>query len=484
MLSVVDVMDDPALFAPWFSGPSWDVWRAVLKAAFALPMDDAERRLFACVAERDPPRKRVRELWAVASRRAGKDSIASLIATHFAAFESYEHRLRPGEAAHVMALAVDRNQAKVLLGYSRAFFERLPMLGSLVKRETADGLELTTGAELLIQTANFRSVRGRSIAFACLDECAFWRSDESASPDTETYVALRPGMATLPSSMLVGISSPYRRGGLLYEKWKEHYGQPDDDVLVVRGASRAFNPTLDQWIVDDAMARDPQAARAEWLGEWRDDIATYVQRDLIEAAVDDGVVVRPPVRGYFYSAFCDPSGGVSDAFTCAIAHEEGGRIVLDCLVEIGSPFNPTDATASIAATLKAYGLTSVVGDKYAASWTLDAFGRQGIEYVHSERDRSAIYSDALPLFTSGRARLLDHKRLVSQFAQLERKTTSVGRDKIDHPNGLHDDLSNAVAGAMVEASLGDDDLRTYLRAFGPNRNWAWNPLRPIPLMGV
>jgi hypothetical protein len=258
----------------------------------------------------------------------------------------------------------------------------------------------------------------------------------------------------------------------LYEKWKDHYGRPDDDVLVVRGASRTFNPLLEQWIVDDAMAKDPQVAKAEYLGEWRDDVATYLQRDLIEAAVDEGVIVRPPIRGMLYGAFADPSGGVGDSFTMAICHVEGEDIVVvDCLVEIEAPFNPTIACSDIAGTLRAYGLNSVVGDKYAQSWVIDAFARQGIEYVHSERDRTAVYADAIPIFTSGRARLLDHKCLVTQFAQLERRTTSTGRDRIDHPNGLHDDLANAVAGAMVEASLGDDELRTYLRAYGAGGGW-------------
>ena len=86
--------------------------------------------------------------------------------------------------------------------------------------------------------------------------------------------------------MLIGISTPYRRAGLLYQKHKDYFGQDDDDVLVVHGASRVFNPTLPQKIVDDALKRDPAAARAEWLAEWRDDIAAFLSRELIEAAVD------------------------------------------------------------------------------------------------------------------------------------------------------------------------------------------------------
>jgi len=179
------------------------------------------------------------------------------------------------------------------------------------------------------------------------------------------------------------------------------------------------------------------------------DVSTFLPRETIEAAVDAGVTVRPPVPGVSYKAFCDPSGGVSDAFTLAIAHAEGDAALLDCLLEIAAPFNPTTATATIAETLRQYGLREVTGDRYAQSWVVDAFQRQAVQCKHSDRDRSALYADALPLFTAGRARLLDSKRLVVQLANLERRTSAGGRDRIDHPRGNHhDDLGNSACGAL------------------------------------
>jgi hypothetical protein len=471
-MNIHQAFQDPALFGPWFQGPSWNGWGAILKAAFGLPMTRGERMLFRAVAQRDPPRKRVRELWIIAGRRAGKDSIASVIGTWFAAFENYDGRLRPGEFATVLSLAVDRLQAKIQLRYSMAYFERIPMLAGLVTRESADGLELSTGAELTILANNFRSVRGRSLACTILGECAFWRDDTSAAPADELYVAIVPGGATIPGSMIVGISSPHRRDGLLYEKWKNHFGKPDDDVLVIQAASRLLNPSLPQKIVDHALARDPAAPRSEWLAEWRDDIAAYLSRELIESAVDVGVVVRSPIPGVRYKAFADPSGGVSDSFCLAIAHVEGDMVLLDCSLEIAPPFNPTEATAEIAATLRQYNLRSVVGDRYAALWTVESFRRAGIEYKHSDIDRSAIYQNCLPLFTSGRVRLLDNRKLVAQLVNLERKTSLSGKDRISHPEvaNAHDDLSNAVAGAAVLASgvIRDPnafDIETYIKAY-------------------
>jgi hypothetical protein len=192
------------------------------------------------------------------------------------------------------------------------------------------------------------------------------------------------------------------------------------------------------------------------LGEFRPDISGYADLELIEAAVDRGVTVRPPRKGITYHAGLDPSGGVKDSFVATISHDEQGVAVLDALLEIRAPFDPAAATERVAGLLASYGLKSATGDKYAAEWVVSAFAQHKITYVHSERDRSKIYADALPLFTSGRARLLDNPRLVNQFASLERKTSSLGRDKIDHGPSGSDDACNAAALSMVLASAGPD----------------------------
>src|SRR5262245_19821130 len=63
--------------------------------------------------------------------------------------------------------------------------------------------------------------------------------------------------------------------------------------------------------------------------------------------------------------------------------------------------------------------------------------------------------------------LLEHDRLVTQLTSLERRTSRGGRDSIDHAPGGHDDIANAVAGALVTV---------YKNPGVPNFN------RPIPNM--
>jgi len=415
-------------------------------------MSDAERQFFRSVAERDPPARRVSELWCVVGRGGGKDSVASATLAHGAALFDRHDKVRPGERPLAMCLACDRDQARIVLNYTRSYFQDIPPLKEMVVRETMSGFELDNGIDVAIATNNFRSVRGRSILIAVLDECAFYRDEGSSTPDEETYRALKPGLARVPDSVLVGISTPYRKTGLLYRKFCDHYGRDDDDVLVVRGASNQFNPLISQATIDKEIEADPAGARAEWLAEFRNDISGWATRDLIEAAVDHGVTARPPRRGVAYQSFCDASGGVRDSFAAAVAHVEDRTAVLDCLVEIRAPFNPDAATAQVADVLKSYACRSTTGDRYAALWTVEAFRKCGIRYEQSERDRSSIYLDALPLFTTGRARLLDNKRLVSQFAGLERRTNPIGKDRVDHGPSGADDLCNAAAGAMVLAA--------------------------------
>ena len=86
------------------------------------------------------------------------------------------------------------------------------------------------------------------------DEFAFWRDDCSANPDLETYRACGPSL-TRTSGMWIGISSPYRRGGLLFSKFEEHFDTDDDDVLVRARHNQQFNPTIDPAVIAREMAK-------------------------------------------------------------------------------------------------------------------------------------------------------------------------------------------------------------------------------------
>lgn len=137
-----------------------------------------------------------------------------------------------------MVIAADRRQARTVLRYINGLLDSVPMLANMVQKRTAESIELSNRISIEVHTANFRAVRGYTLVGAILDELAFWRTDDSANPDAEIVAALRPGMATVPGALLLGISSPYARRGVLWQAHRDHFGKDGASVLGHRSATR------------------------------------------------------------------------------------------------------------------------------------------------------------------------------------------------------------------------------------------------------
>jgi hypothetical protein len=255
----------------------------------------------------------------------------------------------------------------------------------------------------------------------------------------------------------------------MYQTFKSCYGQ-DGDVLVWKAATREMNSRVPQSVVDRAYAQDSASASAEFGAEFRSDLEAYVPMEVVEAAVISGRRELPPILGVPYTAFCDPSGGSGgDSFTVAVAHRDGDHHVLDAVRERKGPLSPDSVIREYAAFLKGYGCHSVVGDRYSAMFVIEAFGKHGITYLASERTKSKLYIEMLPVLNSGRLELLDDSRLVSQLVRLERRTSRGGKDSVDHPPGSHDDVANAAAGVLVLVKGAMQDIVASDWTFGtPN----------------
>jgi hypothetical protein len=270
---------------------TWRSWRTFLAALFGLPIED--KALYAtCTGGRALPTRQAREAFLIVGRRGGKSFICALVGVYLAAFRSY--KLAPGERGVVMLLAADRRQARVLLRYVKAFIEGVPMLRQMVENITADAIELNNGITIEIHTASFRSVRGYTVVAALCDEIAFWRSEDSANPDTEILAALRPAMATITDALILCFSTPYARRGVLWNAYRQHFGK-GGDVLVWQAPTRAMNPTVSQSIIDGAFEEDPIAAAAEYGAEFRSDVEAFVTQEAVDACVVPGRFELPPV---------------------------------------------------------------------------------------------------------------------------------------------------------------------------------------------
>lgn len=459
MVTILDAMRDHDLFARWFKDPkTWACWCVFLSALFGLPLDPAQLEIFhQCTGRSAPLIAGYVEAWLAVGRRGGKSIILALIAVYLAVFKSWSDRLVPGERGTVLVIAADRRQARVIFRYITALITETPLIAAMIDGEvTQERIDLTNGISIEISTANFRSVRGYTLIACLCDEIAFWMGDDSANPDTEILAALRPAMTTMaPDAVLLCASSPYAQRGALYDTFRRHFGKEEAPVLVWKASTKTMNPSVPQSVIDEAYERDPANAAAEYGGDFRTDVESFMNRDAVEGCIIKGRFELPPVKGIRYVGFVDPSGGSADSMTLAIAHREGNNAVLDVVREVKPPFSPEAVTAEFSVVLKRYGLKKVQGDKYAGLWPRERFEVHGITYEPSAKPKSELYLQFLPLVNGARAELLDHPKLVSQLCALERRVSRAGKDSIDHPPGQHDDVVNCVAGVLTGLILQD-----------------------------
>lgn len=414
-----------------FRASSWDAWREVL----------------ALLTEQ------VREAYIIAGRGSGKSRITALIATWYA---TRKYKRVPGEYIFIGVFAPDKRQAGVTFRYVVGLLRSVPELNALIEAETRGSVTLRNGVVLEVIAATTAAPRGRAYALAIVEEAAFLPHDSlSANPDAELLRALRPALARVPGSLLMVVSSPYARRGILFEASERNRKKPTPEVLVVQRATSALNPSFDAGAIQRAYEDDPTSAAAEYGAAFRSDVESFLNRDALMSVVMTGRHELPPMSRYRYRAFIDPSGGSNDSMTLAIAHTEDHKgieiEILDLLREVRPPFSPEAVVEAFATDMRQYRVNTALGDHYAGEWPREAFRRHGIHYQTSDLTKSDIYRDLLPLVNSGRLELLDEARLLSQLLDLERKVARSGKDSIDHGPGGHDDVANAAAGAVVKA---------------------------------
>lgn len=377
--------------------------------------------------------------------------MAALAASYIAAFGDHAGKLAPGETGHVIVLAASKSQARAVHDYVAGFFESSPILAQMLDDINSEEIKLKGNISISVHTNSFRTVRGRTLLAAIFDETAFWRDETSASPDVEVYRAVLPALATT-GGMLIGISSPYRRIGLMYTKHRDFYGKDDPDTLVIQAPTNVMNPTIDQSVIDRARRDDSTAAASEWDGAFRTDLSSLLDDPQIDAAIVHGRPMDlPPDPDVKHRAFLDMSGGRSDASVIVIGHKgSDGQFITDAIRARKAPHDPAEVLKEFVALAREYGCRELTGDNYSGSWLSGAVQKLGMTYHRSKLNKSQLYLESVPVWMQGKVEIPDHPQLIRELRLLERRTSRSGKDSVDHPQGAgqHDDHANALVGCM------------------------------------
>ena len=196
-LTIEQALRDTNLLGAALGNPnSWSSWLTVLKAAFGQELTAQELTTFEQVAgERPVPTSRVRELWAIVGRRGGK-SRGSQPPSRFTLAASASIALpmvRSGTSWYLQHQEIRQRSCSSIASRSS---NNSPILRQELLSVTASEIRLRGNIVIGVHSNSFRNVRGRTLIACIFDECSFWRSDDSANPDLETYRAVRPALIT------------------------------------------------------------------------------------------------------------------------------------------------------------------------------------------------------------------------------------------------------------------------------------------------
>ena len=440
-------------------GRSWRAWTALSRLVDGSELDAQDREIInARTGLVDPPKDPVREVWGVCGRRAGKSAWAAVAAVVWAC-RAYPMATDPV----VLIVARTTQQARVVAGYARTAAEQL---GVLDGKGSAEVIPVRGGVKVRV-SPNTASVRGVTAVAAVMDEVAHYHTGADAAwSDTDLLTALRPALATVRSPLLVGISSPWKRRGILADAWREWQdGDRPRGRVVWHGPSKLMNPTLTQAAIDADIAAHPAIA-AEYSADFFADGGAWLPPSLLtDEIVADLPKHRNPTRGSERFAFVDAaSGGGSDSVALAVAERLPPELDGWGEVKDGPPtarllfvrewrpkFSLEKVIVEAAADIRRYGLERVTGDAWAQGAQAALWRQQGVAYMDTAIPKSDIYHAVLPGLMAGRGALLSDPVLVEQLRNRVEYETAKPPPRVDHPKNEHDDVANAACGALMLA---------------------------------
>jgi hypothetical protein len=206
----------------------------------------------------------------LASRQAGKSSVAAALALHTALTRS---------ASPVLLLSPTLRQSGELF---RKVLELFTALGRplRVRTENRLGLELTNGSRIICLPGAEGTVRGYSgVALLVIDE--------AARVDDALYGAVRP-MLAVSRGRLIALSTPFGKRGWFYEAWSG-----TEDWQRLRISAEECPRISAGFLAEERRALGERWFRQEYLCSFEDAVGQLFSNDEIEAAFARGQGLKP-----------------------------------------------------------------------------------------------------------------------------------------------------------------------------------------------
>ena len=365
----------------------------------------------------------------------------------------------PAAGADCFLLANDEGQAGDDLKLAKKLVAANPILAREVqiKQKSIERLD-GRGALQILPGRDVIGQHGKTYLFVGFDEIhgyRDWSLLEALAPDPTrldalTWITSYDTIYNAPGVPLYDLKRQAGGDPRMYFSWYSGDQCTDPDFALLEPELRA-NPSMGGWAdgvgyLEQQKRRLPRHRyRRLHLNLPGAPEGAFFDAASVLACIVPGRQRLAPRGGAKYRAFVDMSGGSSDDAVLAIAHRQDAVGVLDLVLNQGPrpPFNPRDAVRRFAAVLREYGVSRVVGDRYAGETFRRDFGDHGITYAPAGQAKSELYEALEPMINAGEVELLEHAGVQEQLLTLVHRGA-----RIDHQAGDHDDWANAVAGAI------------------------------------
>ena len=184
---------------------------------------------------------------------------------------------------------------------------------------------------------------------------------------------------------MIVISSPYAKRDALWDAYRKHYGpEGREDILVVQGASRTFNPDLPQSVVDRALEATQSPIEPSISPSSEPTLKPSSMKRSCAPLYRQGCGNGSQKTNILTLASLIRRAVPAIAMTMAISHREGEVVVLDAIRVRKPPFEPTLIVEEFASLARSYKCPRAYSDKYGGEWVVAAFRKCGLHIETAE----------------------------------------------------------------------------------------------------
>jgi hypothetical protein len=427
-----------------------NVQLAIARAMDGVPLGELwkDKNVKKAFGGKKPPAKPPRTMVVLAGTRCGKSILASRRLVR-SAFTCSLDGLVPGDQVKVPCLATGLDTADYVYSHALACCKSPKLAASIVGRPLSASFRIArTGDVESIEIASAAlSSKGSNLVGCWLGGAAFDEAPRMAS-EHDSVRSLKASRRSVADRLLPGgqellIGSPYGPSGDVYELWKERFGEPDEDVIVVQTSGPMMNPRHWTPAFLELMKRtDPFVYVTSGLGEFADPPETLIPSSAVERAMGDQTEIPPERDNYGALAFeyvaalgaAERGAGWTLSICKTLRVADGERHIQQVVSRqwfnvVGSPLQSRKVIREVATLCKAYGLDYVfIHSRFVNSYldkaTAEGIGLVGVDINGDQRiELCDKLRDAV---VEGRLQLTSNRQQRSDLIHVQKKPTVNG----------------------------------------------------------